>query len=218
MANIKRVYKTYNMSMIKLLFILTAILIQVGATSAQSPLPSDLYDDSYFVLAYTGAWARVADTNALGNSVSQTTLAGSTVSFQTYATGFDLFYTFTPTGDASVLVCIDATCSTINTNGAPATGRATFTGLPAGLKVVEISKQVADGSDFNFDGIYLHPATPEEVPTTETVLMNEYTYNGELYTGSIAMSMDAGQVAMLRLLVFIAVISTLQLITGAFKR
>lgn len=218
MSNTKQLTTSYNVSMNRHLLILTVIFIFAGITSAQSPLPQGLYDDAYFVLDYTGTWATVADPNALGSSVSQTTTAGDGVTFQTDATGFDVYFTFSNTGDSSITICVDATCSTINTNGAPAHGRAQFTSLPAGLKTVEISKSVADGSDFNFDGVYIHPAVAEEVPVTETVLSSEYTYAGEPYAGSIVLSMDAGQVAMLRLLVFIAVVSTLQLVVGMFKR
>lgn len=199
----------------RVVFLLIAIWITFPVL-ASAPLDTGLYDDAYIVLDYSGGWTQQAITGAFGGNVQQTTSQSDSVSFQLYSNAFTIFFMY-GVGNDSVEVCIDETCTTVATNGAVASGMASFTALGAGLKDVTISKATDDASALDFDALYIHPYE-SEVVTNETILSNSYSYNGESYTGSIAMSMDAGQVSMIRMLVFIATISTIQLVVSMFKR
>lgn len=200
-----------NRVMIRIMaFLMLAIFI---SPVHAAPLLTGFTDDTSVLISYAGAWAEEENAAAIGVGYSSTVDVNAELTFETIASGFNVFFFFDPLG-AEIEVCVDDTCTTINTLGASGVGSAEFVDLELRTKTVTISKTTDDGNVFQFDAVYIHPQLQQEVNPTETIISNAYELeDGATYTGSIHMRIDAGDIAIVVMLGFIAVIHMVQFIS-----
>jgi hypothetical protein len=177
---------------------LTLLLMVLTAyPAAAAPLKTGLTDDAYPVIEYAGSWSDVTQAGAIAGAYQQADSLADTVTLETYATGFTLFFWFDPAGGA-VDVCVDSVdCVNVSTTGAAAPGKIEIIDLAAGLKEITVTKSVDDSSVFNFDGVYIHPAGSD-------VNVISFEYAGETFSASLPLEITSGDFLIVILLAVIA--------------
>lgn len=200
----------------KTLTLLLIIFIAVP-TMAAMPLQEGITDDSSITLEYTGTWSTVSEASAFGSSYASTTDVSATLSWQTYATGFTLFYILTPTG-GDIELCIDVNCQTLPTAGSTSQAALTLTGLSNTLKSITLTKLTDDGLPISFDAVYIYPSQPLEVPDDSYLIAQHFEYESSMYTGVLDLRITSGDVAIILLLLFLIVIQIGQLVAQVIER
>lgn len=199
------------MRLIILILLSTYLINSVAA----APLPEGLNDDRSILVSYSGVWTEATEAAAYASTVSETTDSSAVLTLETYAQGFTLFFVYDATG-AAVDICVDADCTSLDTLGATAQGNIEFTALASGLKTITIQKNTVDSNVFRFDALYIHP-TPSESITTENQQTVTFNYDGMEYTGVHDLYVSSGDIAIILILLFIALLQVAQLIERLFS-
>ena len=187
-------------------YLILSLMLFAVVTVAAVPIDSGLFDSTSPVLLRTGVWTETDFTYAIGASALSTT-AGS-LTFDMYTTGFTLFFLYNPAG-GDVDVCVDMDCVSIDTAGGESRGRLDMSGYDSGFKTVTVTPT---GGTFYFDAVYIWHDEPMNPMTSG--IEQEFSYGGETHTGFFAFSFTTGELVIILLLTFMAVLQIADFVRG----
>lgn len=190
------------------------LLITIASTAYAGPLQTGLIDDTNPVLDYTGTWSDGSYVDAYGGGYQTTSDVSASLLFETYATGFTLFFIYDALGD-DVEVCVELDCTTVSTMGMVDVGKIELTALASGLKSVTVSKVTADTSVFLFDALYVHPEASAISEVTEQQI--EFDLEGQTFTGLLDLRITSGDAIQVMLLMAIFVLMVFRFILELWK-
>lgn len=197
-------------------YFLTFLLMTIAFTVSAAPLQDGFTDDNSPLLVYAGIWTDSVYTEAYGGSYQSSTNFGASVSFDTFATGFTIFFVYDPLGD-DIEICVGLDCTIVSTLGATAIGSIELTGLDSTTKTITVSKVSNDLSVVNLDAIYIHPS---RILIASEV--NEYTfdfdYEGVGYTGVYDLRITSGEAILAILLTMLLTFKIFQFIVGLWGK
>lgn len=195
-------------------YVFMALIFFLGASVQAAAIDSGVIDNDHPAITYTGGWTVITDANgiAYGGTYVQTSSVSDSLTFETTAQAFSLYFIYANNG-AAIQVCIDVDCTTVDTSGAPARGVITISELSSGLKTITISKTTDNVNVFNFDALYIHPDTTNEAHA----LNYSYEVDETEYTGVLTMSMTAGDALIALMLAALICVQVANTINGVMR-
>lgn len=191
-------------------------------TPTPTPAPEVLnaggrYEENNPLIVFDGTWSTESEVLSSSGSYATSTDAGAVVSFYMRGNALVIYQTVTTT--AGLLeICIGETCTSIDSNHIEDAWQIPFliSGFPYGVHEVLITRVSGDALTFDAIDVLDTRAIEESAGTRQ--LTQVFNVGGEDYEGVTNLSLSAGEIGIVLLLVMLVVINIGRLVFDLWQK